>query len=595
VGVSQWRLTGFYGEPSGKNKYKSWEYIRQLNIEFDLPWIILGDFNEILYAHEKEGGNMRPPGMTQNFRQCLSECGLEDLGYIGDIFTWRRGEIRERLDRAVGNERWSAMFPFAAVINKEHSRSDHRPIVVDTEYHVGMCPSRRSARQFEARWLKEETVEEIVKTSWLKAKARGLYGVMECTAEVHKDLHTWDKKCSEGAETSDSQKFQKELEELRKEPISIESTVRQKELQVVIENLLDQEEIAWLQRGRANWLMHGDRNTSFFQRNHIKKLKDDSGIWKEDVTDLNNLVTNYFATLFPSEVLEPDPEVINKVHRRVTAEMNRVLLVPFTVDDVRKALFSIGDLKAPGPDGLHAIFFKIFWTMMEDELVQEVLNAVNTGVIPEGWNNTVIVMIPKVQNPESVAQFRPISLCNVVYKIISKMLAARLKLILPDIISPTQSAFVPGRLITDNVLVAYECFHAIKKRKEGKQGFCAVKLDMHKAYDRIEWSFLEKILLQMGFQQRWVKMIMSCVSTVQYRVRFNSQETEIIKPTRGLRQGDPLSPYLFLLCTEGLTSLINQAEQEGELQGVRVYRGLTCYLQMTHSCYCMLMKRMQIV
>jgi endonuclease/exonuclease/phosphatase family metal-dependent hydrolase len=154
VGVSQWRLTGFYGEPSGKNKYKSWEYIRQLNIEFDLPWIILGDFNEILYAHEKEGGNMRPPGMTQNFRQCLSECGLEDLGYIGDIFTWRRGEIRERLDRAVGNERWSAMFPFAAVINKEHSRSDHRPIVVDTEYHVGMCPSRRSARQFEARWLK---------------------------------------------------------------------------------------------------------------------------------------------------------------------------------------------------------------------------------------------------------------------------------------------------------------------------------------------------------------------------------------------------------------------------------------------------------
>ena len=98
--------------------------------------------------------------------------------------------------------------------------------------------------------------------------------------------------------------------------------------------------------------------------------------------------------------------------------MNLSLTAPFTADDVRKALFSIGDLKAPGPHGLHAIFYKRFWTMMEDELVQEVLQVMNTGIIPEGWNDTVIVMIPKVQTPERVSQFRPISLCNVIYKII---------------------------------------------------------------------------------------------------------------------------------------------------------------------------------
>ncbi|KAM0880448.1 hypothetical protein ACQ4PT_033570 [Festuca glaucescens] len=146
VGAMQWRFTGFYGEPSWENRDNSWDFIRQLNIEFDLPWLIMGDFNEVLYAHEKEGGNTRPLGMMQKFRECLSDCGLEDLGYIGDIFTWRRGEIRERLDSAVGNERWLTMFPYAAVINEEHARLDHRPIVVDTEYHAGMCQPRRTDR-----------------------------------------------------------------------------------------------------------------------------------------------------------------------------------------------------------------------------------------------------------------------------------------------------------------------------------------------------------------------------------------------------------------------------------------------------------------
>lgn len=136
------------------------------------------------------------------------------------------------------------------------------------------------------------------------------------------------------------------------------------------------------------------------------------------------------------------------------------------------------------------------------------------------------------------------------------MIANRLKRILPDIIYPTQSAFVPGRLITDNMLVAYECFHAIKKKTHGSNGLCAVKLDMNKAYDRVEWGFLEKIMLQMGFHAQWVELIMECVSSVTYRVRFNNTETDEFSPTRGLRQGDPISPYLFLLCSEGLSSML---------------------------------------
>lgn len=150
-------------------------------------------------------------------------------------------------------------------------------------------------------------------------------------------------------------------------------------------------------------------------------------------------------------------------------------------------------------------------------------------------NNTFIVLIPKVQSRVSLSQFCPITLCNVIYKIISKALANRLKIVLPDIISKEQSSFVPGRIITDNVLTAYECLHSMRPKWPGRNVYCALKLDMTKAYDRVEWNFLGAIMLKLGFCENWVRKVMKCVTSVCFSVLFNGKKMESFKPSRGIR------------------------------------------------------------
>lgn len=192
-------------------------------------------------------------------------------------------------------------------------------------------------------------------------------------------------------------------------------------------------------------------------------------------------------------------------------------------------------------------------------------------------NHTMIVLIPKKQECESMMDYRPISLCNTIYKIISKVMANRLKKILSKLVVDNQNCFIPGREIADNIILVSEMIHSMHKEK--RRGM-AIKLDVSKAYDRVIWNFLLQVLVCMGFNSKWIECIKFCISSVSFSILVNGSVCGFFDATNGLRQGDPLSPSLFVLMAEVLGSRIKRICRLGRWKGIYVY---SQFEPITHS------------
>ena len=338
---------------------------------------------------------------------------------------------------------------------------------------------------------------------------------------------------------------------------------------------MDKENRMWLQRSKTHWAVQGDRNTRYFhsratkwyRKNYIHRLRRPDGQWSSSKEKVDNIIVKYYNELYTSTAPSDSQETLLSIHTLVSAQMNDKLSAKLKAWDVHAAVKQMAPLKVPGSDGMSLVFFQKFWPLIGDEVTDYVLHLLNTATFPPHLNHTFISQIPKIQNPELVSEFRPISLCNVLYKIFFKVLANRLKKILPTFITEHQSAFTKSRLISDNILVAFENLHSMQNHKSDKEGYMTVKLDMSKTYDWVEWSFLEVVMRRMGFTERWIQLMMVGVTSVSYSILVNGEPKGLIKPSRGIRQGDPLSPFLFLLCTEGLHGLISQVARQGDLIG----------------------------
>ncbi|KAA3469681.1 reverse transcriptase [Gossypium australe] len=470
-GGKKWRLTGFYGSPYASDREDAWNRLKRLHNQGEYPWIVCGDFNEILYNFEKKGGLPRDEKKMEEFRQVLEECQLADLGYSGNWFTWERGNlpktnIQERLDRGVGNEEWRSLFPDFIVHHLPHSFSDHCPILINTENNVRK--QQRENFRFEAWWVLEKTFIEEVKMSWGTSAG----DLLNKLATLKKDLTRW-------------------AHQIRRNR-NLKKNILTAKLAKLLEADRDDENLAEIIDTKQAILRK--------KRNLIQKLQFDDGRETMKSEEMMEIARSYFVRLFSEGNQSSTDRIFSGINACITEEDNAKLKAKFTTEEIWTALTEMGPTKAPGEDGLPAIFYQKCWSIIGKDVSHYCLQQLNNGMNVSSINKTNIVLIPKVSNPSNISQFRPISLCNVIYKLIAKVIANRLGVVIHKCIDPAQSAFVPGRLITDNVLLAYEILHTLKNKKAGKKGLMAVKLDMSKAYDRVEWNFVEKEDGGLGFR-----------------------------------------------------------------------------------------------
>jgi hypothetical protein len=340
-----------------------------------------------------------------------------------------------------------------------------------------------------------------------------------------------------------------------------------------------QEEILWKQKSRVQWLREGECNTKFFHRtfiqrrhsNKITHLISDNGDTVHSHEDMENTLTGYFQNLL-TEPRADRHEAIKKVTRHVpslvTPEQNIALLWPITIEEVDQALQETPKRKAPGPNGFTSDFFHHCWPLIRTEVWEILEDSRATGQILQALNATFITLVPKEGQTHHPKQFRPIPLCNIIYKLLTKVIARRLKPILPTIISPEQSGYMEGRQILDNVILAHEVIHSLQKTKTPGM---LLKLDLSKDFDKISWEYMQAMRLSFGFDQGWVTWIVNLTSSAFFSLLINGVPSKPFSPSRGIRQGDPLSPFLFIILAEGLSRSIHAAIETKLLTGLSLH------------------------
>ena len=504
---------------------------------------------------------------------------LQDLKSVGNRFSWvgKRGThgIQCCLDRTMANRLWLQEFPASETEFLEIGESDHRPLVTFIS-HEKEEPKR--VFRYDSRLPNKEGFNESVCRGWKGSGQTQLLQqpLAQRLRQCRSQISIWKKHNRSNTEER-IQVLRGRIDRAITTAASTHeiNTVREELNQAYIE-----EEIFWKQKSRVMWLRAGDKNTKYFHsiakvkrnRLNLSSIQDSNGVVHRGQRQIAQVAQEYFQNLFGNSNANTSlyPEVFGSFQRRVTTEMNADLIKEVSEEEIREAMFDIGAHKTPGPDGFSAVFYHQYWEDIKEDIVTEVKGFFQEGNLDPQLNHTNLCLIPKVYPPTGMTEFRPIALCNVAYKVISKVLVNRLKQHLSGMISENQAAFIPGRMITDNVIIAHEVFHSLKARKRQSTSYMAIKTDITKAYDRLQWSFLEETMKHMGFDSIWIGWIMTCISSVTYSVLINGSPEGHIVPQRGIRQGDPLSPYLFNLCAEVLSHMMNVAMSERSLGGIKI-------------------------
>ncbi|XP_039071287.1 uncharacterized protein LOC120218420 [Hibiscus syriacus] len=543
-------ITTIYGTNNGLSRRLLWQTLRDLDLSFGtFPWILGGDFNTYLDPKESSDFDLLGPFYSsdmKDFHDVIFDLQLCDHPYFGPTFTWsnkqKENYLARKLDRVLINPLWSYSFQKSFVEFTAPGPSDHCMALV---------------------WLSKET----------QSLNKDFYSNISVRVKLKK------------AELENTQ-----LSTLKGiSPIESELNV-QKEL-ITLE---EAEHLFLKQKAKVNWIKEGDRCTKFFhsaiankhKRETIRVLINEQGQKLESFDDLAYEILDFFKGQLGTVdhcVQKTDPLFLkNLLQVNLPSETATDLTKIVTSEEIKEAIFNQGNDKSPGPDGFTPFFFKKTWNINGEDVINAIKFFFKETFLLPAFNSTIIALIPKIQNPSKVKDFRPISCCSVVYKIITKILVKRMTKLLPDIISLNQTSFVRGRTIIDNTLLAQELVKGYGRKIISPR--CALKVDLQKAFDCLHWDFISATLIAIGLPNIFINWIEACYKEARYSISLNGSLIGYFKGQRGVRQGDPLSPILFVLAMNILSKILNIAAARGIFGNIDSVIGILTVLQ---HFYCM--------
>ncbi|GJX20357.1 RNA-directed DNA polymerase, eukaryota [Tanacetum coccineum] len=578
-----WRLTrqemmviAIYAPQDNREKQSLWEYLQQVISNWKGEVIIMGDFNEVRFKTDRFGCNFNPLG-AQRFNAFITGSGLVEVTLGGSHFTWchKSATKMSKLDRFLVSESVLSVYPNINAITLERYLSDHRPILLrENHYDYGPTPFR-----FYHHWLEIDGFSKLVEDIWKDSPCVGnnaMSILMGKLRYLKNHIRKWNKTNLAGRNNSKAQ-IKRELEAIDliiDKGQGNEDVIRSRaDIMNQLHNCNKLDSMEAAQKAKVKWAVEGDENSGFFhgiinKKRNIRSIRGVmvDGTWIDNPKNVKKEFLDHFSKRF-CKPGEPMATLQMEFPNQIQLDQRNELESDVSNDEIKKAVWECGTDKAPGPDGFTFGFFCHFWHLVEKEVQDAVRYFFYSNDLPNGCNSSFIALIPKIPDANLVKDFRPISLIGSIYKIIAKILTNRLVCVMGGIVNEVQSAFIEDRQILDGPFILNEMLSWCKKRKKQSLIF---KVDFEKAYDSVRWDFLENVLRKFGFGDKWCKWIQCCLHSSRGSIIINGSPTDEFQFGKGLKQGDPLSPFLFILIMETLHLSFQRVVDAGMFHGLKL-------------------------
>lgn len=511
--------------------YASTFYIKRRELWCDLsrllsenpgPWLFVGDFNSILGAHEKRGGRIPLQIACSEFFSWTNNFSLIHLDTNGAKFTWSNNReggafIAQRLDRAICNDIWIEHWKILSCNTLVRCFSDHFPLLLTMHQTspINIIPRFK----FFKSWLLIESCEDIVSAHWaIQVQGTPMHVLHYKLKSLKPKLQFWNKRVV-GDFNQRVNLAQQQLSEAQLAIDHLGFSVERS--QVELECLTNYTQALtllnsfWQSKNKNARFLEGDRNTAFFHRStkireaqsYISLLKDGNEVIT-NTEDIEAHVLSYFTNIFAAHSDYIENNLPNRfIPHLVTDEDNVMLTTVPSAEEIKHATFDLSDEAAPGPDGYPGCFYQHFWNIISQDVVMSTQHFFKHNYIMPNLNSNLLILIPKIVGADNLDNFRPIALANFQFKLITKILADRMGMIASKIISIQQKGFIPGRNIQDCIMTASEAVNLLHKKVYG--GNIALKVDIKKAFDTINWQFLVHVLHRFGFNQLFCDWILT--------------------------------------------------------------------------------------